>query len=108
MNTIKTYTIANKKKAQVKFGSRPGGKWCFQIGKFTLITKVCGGQSVAKKIGEILRACFLTNTDLTNSARAEIQKLLQVRTLADFVPSSVGLGFAGMPEHPGYAIIEVE
>ena len=108
MNTIKTYTIANKKKAQVQFGAQRGGKWTFRIGKFTFITKVCGGQPVAQKIGEILRACFLVNSDLTDLARTEIQAHLQIRTMADYVPSSVGHGFAGMPEHPGYATVEVE
>ena len=108
MNVIKTYKIANKKKAQVKFGSQSGGRWHFQIGRFTLITKVRGGQPVAQKIGEILRACFLTNTDLTNEARAEIQTLLQVHTLADHCPKNAACGYAGMPARPGYATVEVE
>jgi hypothetical protein len=108
MNAIKTYTIANKKKSQVKFGSQPGGKWCFQIGRFTLITKVRGGKTVAQKIGEVLRACFLTNADLTNEARAEIQALLQFRTLADHCPRNADCGYAGMPNRPGYATVEAE
>ena len=108
MNVIKTYKIANKKKAQVQFGSQSGGRWYFQVGKFTLITKVRGGQAVAQRIGEILRACFLVNTDLTDAARAEIQKLLQVRTLVDHCPRTAACGFAGMPERPGYAIVEAE
>ena len=108
MNVIKTYKIANKKKAQVQFGAQRGGKWCFQIGQFTLITKVHGGQAVAQKIGEVLRACFLTNADLTNEARAEIQTLLQVRTLADHCLRNAACGYAGMPNRPGYATVEAE
>ena len=108
MNTIKTYTIANKKKSQVQFGAYRSGRWHFQIGKFTYITKVCGGQLVAQQIGKILRACFLVNTDLTDATREQIQKLLQIRTLVDYVPISVGRGFAGMPNWPGYATVEVE
>lgn len=108
MNAIKTYKIANKKKAQVQYGAQHGGKWHFQVGRFTLITKVHGGRAVAQKIGEVLRKCFLVNSDLTAEARAEIQVLLQVRTLADHCPKNAATGFAGMPRRPGYAEVEAE
>ena len=108
MNVIKTYKIANKKKAQVQFGAHAGGKWYFRVGRFTLITKVRGGLPVAQMIGKILRSCFLVNDDLTDTGREQIQKLLQTRTLADYVPTSVGRGFAGMPDRPGYATVQAE
>jgi hypothetical protein len=92
INAIKIYKIANKKKAQVHFGAQAGGKWHFAVGNFTIITKVRGGNVVARKIGEVLHASWLAHQTITDEAREQINKLLNVHNLKDYVPPAVERG----------------
>ena len=86
MNAIKTYKIANRKKFQVEFGAQHGGKWHFRVGSFTLITKVRGGKSVADKIAEALHKSWHRHGEIDGTCRNIINRLLKVRTLADWKP----------------------
>lgn len=93
MNTIKTYKIANRKKGQVEYGSRPGGTWKFRVGKFIKITKVKGGRAVADKIAEAMHKSWL-RTDgkivkddserIDGICRSILDRLTKGRTLTDY------------------------
>ena len=95
MKLIKTHKIANHKKGQVVFGSQPGGKWMFQVGRYTKLTKVPGGLETAERIAEALHKSWL-RTDgkkVTNDCeridgicRSVMERLLHVLTLADYRP----------------------
>lgn len=93
MNAIKTYKIANRKKFQVTYGY-VAGKWQIQIGSFTLMTKVRGGKEVVAKIGEAMHKSWFRTADtkegshIDGTCRNVINKLLKVRTLADYVPDN--------------------
>jgi hypothetical protein len=97
MNAIKTYKIANRKKGQVEYGSRPGGVWEFKIGKYTKMTKVPGGKKVAERIAEALHKSWIRTASkvVTNdleridaTCRRVIDHLTAVRRLADWKPTN--------------------
>lgn len=85
MNAIKTYKIANKKKGMVEYGY-VGSKWNFRAGKITLMYKVPGGLAVAKKIAEALHKSILRSGGVDGVFRNILNRLLKVRTLADWRP----------------------
>jgi len=85
MNAIRTYKIANRKKFQVEFGY-VGGKWNFRVGSFTLMTKVRGGKEVAHKIAEAMHKSWHRKGEIDGTCRNVINRLLEVKTLADHVP----------------------
>lgn len=85
MNAIKTYKIANKKKFSVEFGYVVS-RWHFRIGDFTLIEKVPGGLKVSEKIAEALHKAWHRCGKIDGTCRTVINRLLNVRTLADWKP----------------------
>jgi hypothetical protein len=95
MNLIKTHKIANRKKGQVEFGSQPGGKWMFKLGRYIKITRVPGGLEVAERIAEALHKSWL-RTDgkkvqndierIDGICRGVMDRLLRMPSLADHKP----------------------
>jgi hypothetical protein len=84
MNALKTYKIANRKKFQVEYGF-VRGQWNFRIGSFTLITKVKGGHTVAEQIAEVMHKSWHRCGKIDGGCRTAINRLLNVKTLADHV-----------------------
>ncbi len=90
MNDLKAYKIANRKKFQVTIRYMTG-KWHIQIGSFTLMTKVRGGKEVTMKIGEAMHTSWFRTVSskegshIDGACRNVINKLLNVKTLADYV-----------------------
>jgi hypothetical protein len=92
MNALKVHKIANKKKFQVEFGYS-GGRWHFRVGNFTQIIPSRLGEKKAGKIAEVIRNSFLRTEGrqvenpshrLDGICRATINKIVGVRTLADY------------------------
>lgn len=97
MNLIKTYKIANRKKGQVTFGSRPGGVWEFEAsdkesGKWNKSMKVRGGKEIAEKIATVAHESWLrtagkgleAHNRIDARARRKIDYLTGLRTLKDW------------------------
>lgn len=95
MKLIKTHKIANRKKGQVEFGSQPGGKWMFKIGRYIKITKVPGGLKTAERIAEALHNSWLRTVGkvvvndverIDGVCRGVMERLLHMPSLADHKP----------------------
>lgn len=87
MNAIKTHFVAKKKKGQVEYGY-VGSQWNFRIGKYILMYRVRGGLKVADKIAEAIHKAVLRCGQVDGKCRVIINRLLKVRTLADWSPDT--------------------
>jgi len=85
INAVKTYHVAKKRKFDVEYGYT-GGKWNFRVGSFILLTHVPGGRPVADKIAEAMHKAWHRNGRIDGACRLVINRLLQVKTLADWKP----------------------
>lgn len=69
------YTLACKKKFQVRYGFS-GGKWNFRIGNFTLLTKIPTGKQGADRIAHLLRDSWFRHEQIDGTARNAINKIV--------------------------------
>lgn len=68
------YTLACKKKFQVRYGYK-GGKWNFRIGDFTLLTRVATGREGADRIAQLLRDSWFRSEKIDGACRAAVNKI---------------------------------